>query len=325
MYDIQENSIATQTIIIYSNLRFFINEIFSFLDPSMFFYSDTVQLRAIYYKDEEKMLPNIQLHKKKKKCFRNSLNLHFLLLPNNQKVNIKVSTTGKFQATGCKNYNNSLDCIIYFLQLIYSSPHLFTIINLSNAADSMKKEILLGFQIVMTNIDFNVGFEIDRAILHDLLNNENTSSLSLLDTSFGYTGMNVKFPVCKDTIETPLPILSLLPYFNNVENISSLKERKPFFEISELRTLKEEVTKELFFPVVCVKNDKQRYNTFLVFHSGTIIMSGRSLETMELHYSMFRSLLDKLKPQIQYQYRENEMSEKSKTSKKKVSKSNIIL
>jgi hypothetical protein len=47
---------------------------------------------------------------------------------------------------------------------------------------------------LMTNIDFNVGFTINRENLDKYINS-NTDYNSLLETSFGYTGVNIKIPM----------------------------------------------------------------------------------------------------------------------------------
>jgi TATA-box binding protein (TBP) (component of TFIID and TFIIIB) len=43
---------------------------------------------------------------------------------------------------------------------------------------------------------------------------------------------------------------------------------------------------------------KGRYNTFLVFHSGKVIMSGMFLETMEKDYNHFIDLMKEWEPTI---------------------------
>jgi hypothetical protein len=47
---------------------------------------------------------------------------------------------------------------------------------------------------VMYNIDFSLNFKVNRENLDTLINTE-TSYTSLLETTFGYTGVNIKFPV----------------------------------------------------------------------------------------------------------------------------------
>ena len=125
----------------------------------------------------------------------------------------------------------------------------------------------------MTNVDFSVGFLINRSNL-DIYFNNNTDYNSLLETSFGYTGVNIKFPVknnpYKNLHEFYLDIktgkwddhtINYLEYFNNLSDTEQKKEK-----------------------------NKQRYITFLVFHSGNVIMSGTMKEHMEpFYYKFFRN------------------------------------
>ena len=45
--------------------------------------------------------------------------------------------------------------------------------------------------------------------------------------------------------------------------------------------------------------DTERYNTFLVFHSGKVIMSGLTFEFMENIYNMFIDLMKEVQPEIE--------------------------
>jgi hypothetical protein len=47
------------------------------------------------------------------------------------------------------------------------------------------------------------------------------------------------------------------------------------------------------------KKQKKKYNTFLVFHSGNIIMSGMMRETMKRDFDIFIKLLMEWKPYIE--------------------------
>ena len=49
----------------------------------------------------------------------------------------------------------------------------------------------------MRNIDFSLGFYVNREELDSYINEE-TEYTSLLETSFGYTGVNIKIPMNKD-------------------------------------------------------------------------------------------------------------------------------
>ena len=109
----------------------------------------------------------------------------------------------------------------------------------------------------MRNIDFSLNFLVDREKL-DKYFNTYTEYTSLLETSFGYTGVNIKIPIVK-------PITNLnLKQMRYVDNKWINNEYAPYSDYLKMLPEKD----------VIKKIKKQRYNTFLIFHSGKIIMSG---------------------------------------------------
>jgi len=44
---------------------------------------------------------------------------------------------------------------------------------------------------------------------------------------------------------------------------------------------------------------KKKYNTFLVFHSGNVIMSGMTKETMKDHFDCFQGMIREWRDQIE--------------------------
>ena len=111
----------------------------------------------------------------------------------NKLINFKISKNGKFQMTGVKYDEQAVKCIKFFWNKLKNTKY-------------SQETISITFMNVMTNIDFNVGFIINRENLDKHMNSlENFNSL--LETSFGYTGVNIKFPL-RDEIEMDLPTLS---------------------------------------------------------------------------------------------------------------------
>lgn len=210
--------------------------------------------------DFENTVRGVRLKKKKKSAakkgedyFRNSVTV--VMVMGGKHINFKISRNGKFQMTGCKTDDHAENCIKYVWSYIKDYP---------DTPDSEGPRIyqMNGtkfkalFIPAMRNIDFGLGFNIDREKLDEYFNTE-TDYKSLLETSIGYTGVNIKIPFKKPITDLRLKELSwngddwgkprLIP-FNQYLDMLKPKERE-----KKLR--------------------KDRYHTFLVFHSGKIIMS----------------------------------------------------
>ena len=130
--------------------------------------------------------------------------------------------------------------------------------------------------------DFSLGFLVNRSNL-DRFFNSNTNFNSLLETSFGYTGVNIKFPM-----ET-IPYKKIHQESLDI-NTGEWSSQKITYD-DYLNTLQPaERKKEL---------EKKRYNTFLVFHSGNVIMSGAVKEFMEGPYYRFLDIIKECQTEIE--------------------------
>jgi len=258
--------VSTKTIIATSNLQFDIVRIFETLPLGE-------RIRLLYYQNQTRG-DNSFLKKKNSKCFRNAVNVILQVEPN-KTVNFKLSKNGKFQLTGCKNEDHAIQSVAYFIQQLFEHcrPHM--------TFPETTTEILVYFQTVMTNIDFSLGFCVDRQKLDHMLN-QRTPFHSLLETSFGYTGVNIKFPLDMPWWKLPVPVLRM-----NHEDISTTAW-----------TLKHEVLDSIATLTMEQKN-KKKYNTFLVFHSGNVIMSGMTKLTMHAHFERFQAMIREWRGEIE--------------------------
>jgi TATA-box binding protein (TBP) (component of TFIID and TFIIIB) len=221
------------------------------------------EVRGILLKKKKKNNSN----KKRGSYFRNSITI--VMIIDVKKINFKISRNGKFQMTGCKFDSQAHKCVKFIWDYIKDKPHIYTLgyhslvplpLNINNNSNSIVPLNLEAIFIpVMRNIDFGVGFFIDREKLDEYINLF-TDYHSLLETSFGYTGVNIKVPIKKSITE--LPIEKLI--FDH--NLQSWSDTIILSYGDYLKTLPEkERIKKL---------EQIRYNTFLVFHSGKLIMSG---------------------------------------------------
>lgn len=214
--------------------------------------------------------------KKTKTSFRNSVNI--IISYKESTYNIKISRLGKFHITGAKNIKDTTEVVKYILEV-------FLDMNDSNRDDCVtfeKKDIVVWFDIIMTNYIFDSGFKIDKQKLNKLLNETKLSNnfINLYETSFGYTGVNVKKLLDINTGEMSVnsPVFTLNDFKNSNENewIETKRERTTFG-----------------------KKGATKFNTYLVFHSGKVIVSGIQEELMEKDFREFQHFILSNKEYIQ--------------------------
>jgi hypothetical protein len=127
---------------------------------------------------------------------------------------------------------------------------------------------------VMRNIDFSLGFNVDREKLAKYISTQ-TKYHCLLETSFGYTGCNSKVPINIDIRKMKIKKLSFVDD-NWVEKDSTYDEY--------LNKLTEkEINKKM---------NKERFVTFLIFHSGKVIQSSINSEFGRDSYYYFLEIIN---------------------------------
>jgi TATA-box binding protein (TBP) (component of TFIID and TFIIIB) len=285
-------AISTQTIICKTNWRINLNELFNILPiteykvykkkrgrkPKNFVKNDIQTIKdgsIVTLKFGEKM-KGINI-KKNKKGFRNSLTM--VMQTNGKFINVKISKNGKFQITGSKNSDNAQKCIEYLKKYVdvYDNNLQNSQKILSVKCNSNPEAIFLD---VMTNIHFSIGFIISRENL-DKYMNLNTKYYSLLETSFGYTGVNIKIPL--DDI-SDLPVNKMV-----LKNGEWIKENITYAQYISTLTYKEQEKERC----------KSRYTTILVFQSGNCILSSLHKICMKHSFDEFQRIIKDCKNLIE--------------------------
>ena len=286
--------ISTKTIIGVSNLSLNIEELFNNLNVSTYIQIPKKRGRkkkelppdpnadlkegsiiTLKYADDVR---GVDLKKKKKskssakKFFRNALTI--VMKIDKKLINFKVSKNGKFQITGSKKDEHAEKCIKYIWK------NMNTIKNDDESVFKINgKKLEVIFVTVMTNIDFNLQFLVNRENLDKYIN-IHTNHNSLLETSFGYTGVNIKIPF-NDDIDIDLKKLTL----NNQTWEESIVNYKDYINMLDIKDQEKEM-------------NKTRYMTFLVFQSGNVIMSGMINTYMEKYYYNFFEIINKCRDSI---------------------------
>jgi len=299
MQDIQfENiSVSTKTFIVMTNLNIDIQKLFDFLPITEYVLVQKKRGRKkkVSTIDPNRNIPNgsiitidlankvrgILLKKKKKKegkstdYFRNSVTV--VMIIDGKRINFKISRNGKFQMTGCKQDEHAENCIKYIWEYIKDEKDIYKL-------DGENFKAM--FIPAMRNIDFNLGFTLDREKIDEYFNT-NTDYHSLLETSIGYTGVNIKIPIKKPITELKIKSLT---YKNKNWTTPKYVSYDTY-----LNTLKPKEREK--------KIQKERYNTFLVFHSGKVIMSSlcedfardtyyEFIDIIKKNYKKFQEKLD---------------------------------
>lgn len=201
--------------------------------------------------------------KKKSKWFRNSFTV--VMIIDNKPINFKVCQNGMMQITGCKFDSQAEDCVKFIWYYIKEQKEIYKF-TYGDFLDIM-------FIPVMRNIDFSLGFNVDREKLAKYISTQ-TKYHCLLETSFGYTGCNSKVPINIDIRKMKIKKLSFLDD-NWVEKDSTYDEY--------LNKLTEkEINKKM---------NKERFVTFLIFHSGKVIQSSINSEFGRDSYYYFLEII----------------------------------
>lgn len=297
--DFDTIKVSTKTFIVMTNLILDIDKLFNFLPVTEYILvpkrrgrkkknepedpNKDVPTGSIITLEYQNNIRGVDLKKKKKKnkdnkkrgnYFRNSLTI--VMIIDGKKINFKASRNGKFQQTGCKLDEHAEECIKWFWEYIKNSTDIYQLVD--TEPDKVIKKEKLPLQAIfipaMRNIDFGLNFFVDREKLDEYFN-MCTDYHSLLETSFGYTGVNIKIPISKSINELMLKQIEC----DNDKWIDSTYV--PYSDYLK-RLPEKDVAKKL---------KKARYNTFLVFHSGKTIMSGMEAGFMRDTYYEFLNII----------------------------------
>lgn len=224
---------------------------------------------AQYKNDSKGML----FKKISEKYFLNSVTI--IMKIGHKYVNIKVSNKGKLQITGCNQQTSSSELLQNLWGLIKPMECWVFQSNQSN----FKATIVP----VMCNINFSINFNINRELLNMIINTK-TKHISILEPSDGYVGVNIKI----STDDEPLEQIKIDQY-ECLPNGTWTVLKVNFIDYIKTLTLKEQKKKIA----------KCYVNTFLVFYSGKVIMSGGiSYLNRRKSYESFMSIIQEYKNEI---------------------------
>lgn len=220
--------------------------------------------------------------KKRDKYFLNSIttNIFFKQNGKDKLVNLKITKTGRFQITGCKDDDLAVKAIHFLYNTMIESQkwtgkNIFSLENKLfnlNVQDSCACLI----KTVMKNRNVNIGFSINRERLDMIINNNYDQYISIFDGTTSGAGVNIKIKVEEDD-EDDLLFVKL----KKDEVTREFFTNKEFEQISKDKPLKKKVG----------------YHTFLCFKSGSCIHSGKG-KNMVSTFQNFLKILNDHKQEI---------------------------
>lgn len=287
MKEFKDLTISTRTVMAYLNCSFDLVKVSSCLlkyleqekDVDKNYDGRIIDIRMPLLKslknENEKQKIEEYNKKSKKLHFKNQITVKMYV--DNKIITAKIFRTGKFHLTGCKTENHRILGSV----LLYKK-----IIELSNKEDPClvmegdKPTIIL--DIVMTNLDFSLGFRVDQIKLNDIIHDL----------------------VCVQDEKQKQYITSIYSIFDpSIQTSVNLKMEypDPDIKIYEKITIQEDGTfeKTQIQNIDGVKKADTRTHTFLIFNSGKVIQSGRFYFThMEEAYNKFMNIIQKYKKDI---------------------------
>lgn len=192
------------------------------------------------------------------RAFKNSITI--VMDIKQKKVNFKLSKNGRFQITGNNDDYHIQKCVKYMWKIIKQYSDIYVINGTS---------LKVSFWSSMTNFKVNIGKRLDRQILNTYINC-NTEYISVFETSSGSASVNIKMPLKFVDMQ-----LITLTYRSN-------KWIKGNIMYSDL-------AKQSYGKIT---NTDKRHVSFLVFHTGEVIMTSMSEQIMEPYFNKFIEIIN---------------------------------
>lgn len=267
MYKHREISTRTITCIV-NNIKFNIGTMYDSIPIS-------VNIPYMKYETHEKGVHPVKKSSTRKNIFRNSLTL-VINIGNSRRVNVKVPPSGLLQFTGCKEYEYAIEAMEILMKAVYE----YSVGAICSQDD---EPIMFLLKTHMTNIKIVLGHTIHREQVNQGVN-LHTNWISLLETTIGYSGLNIKIPYTYTLPDLPmtLPIVS----FNKHTGLLDSVVYKPYKEIYEM------------YDDAFKKKEQNWYAnkvmSVFVFHSGSMTFSGIHDQVMETNIELFLNFIASL-------------------------------
>lgn len=265
--------VSTQTFIIHSNLYDInlqdVSKQLALNDDINIF----PRIVNISYKNEDRGL--VFTTKKKKLIGKNFLNCISLTVKINQdkNINVKIFNNGVFQLTGCKSYQHAKDTFLNVWENI-DKLNICTFVKNTKFNETHLEAYVVS---AMRNIDFNLGFEINRELFGDYI--MRFTEYKVVPIIRGFMGVQIYVPI---------------------ESIESMTIHKITYQDSQYSD--EEMEYKKFWdikPSVISKAQKKKFVTVAIFQTGHVLISGVDAKYQQPVYEWLINLIYSIKKLIE--------------------------
>lgn len=270
--------VSTQTFTVKTNIFFIIDLEHLFEKLSL-----NEKITSIKYKTQVKG----EFKKKKKKKTthkKNFLNCVTVVVLFDKKINVKIFKNGVFQLTGCKHLLHAKQSIHYILQYMSTCGLNDTYIVVSTSQECLTHEgkisdIVCYFKSAMRNIDFELGYKINREILAKQLHlNTNINIPPITCTNMG---VKIKLPINLKTLPVYKMHFDKYPIHTEIEYIDC-------FEY-------------LIGKKMSDQDRDQKMNKFVsisIFQNGKVTFSCADMIYQEQFFNWFTDVMNNIKPLV---------------------------
>lgn len=286
--------VSTQTFTVRSNIQHielhrFYDELQP-MDPESF--PQEASIICIKYQQNKKGCdPEKDLKTKRKRATskeqdapkRNFLNCITLIIQIEKRINIKIFKNGVFQLTGCKDIDNVRKCLKLILaELSKANERQAACFQFEEGSD----DFVIYIKSAMRNIDFNLGFKVNRTLLAKRLTciYEDDDDVIIPDAIGNKMDVKVKLRITREELEN-LPVTKI----TNCAH-SSPKEEEILYKncLHIIEPDKKKLETKL----------KDKFVSISVFQNGKVLLSAMDASIQERYYEWFTNLISEIEEDI---------------------------
>ncbi len=220
---------------------------------------------------------------------RNFLNCITLIIQIEKRINIKIFKNGVFQLTGCKDIDNVRKCLKLILAELSKANELAQQGSPCFQFEEGSDDFVIYIKSAMRNIDFNLGFKVNRTMLAQRLAciYKEDDDVIIPDAIGNKMDVKVKLRITREELEN-LPVIKITNSTNSAH--SSPKEEEILYKncLHIIEPDKKKLETKL----------KDKFVSISVFQNGKVLLSAMDASIQERYYQWFINLISEIEEDI---------------------------